>query len=358
MILFLFPIYNVAASEEVTAEDIFKSTVLKYYNDVEKLKYNQVTINDSNLDTVSKKSYNLKQFLIFKIRIIQQRRAAFNLNPRLLDFVIDFHSCIIDGQNAIIDATLTETYQYRSSDVPTMETTKFKFFLVKESIDPSQIRDLYCDDPIGELRNNGGDIGKLFIEEKQNILNEKEYENHLEEPKINFQPMSGELLSLNRSAMVNYAHEYAYKRPSLWGDFDAFGGDCTNFVSQVIYAGTGGVMDSTGDLQWYYNGYSDRSPSWTSVSSLYSYLTRNTGRGPQGKLASTTDIYYSMQVGDVIQIDFNSDGVYEHSTVIVKFQTGYPTGTLVAAHTNDVDNKLINDYSGAKRWIHLTGYER
>lgn len=158
--------------------------------------------------------------------------------------------------------------------------------------------------------------------------------------------------------MVNYAHENAYKRPSQWGNFDDYGGDCTNFVSQVIYAGTNGVMDTNGDLQWYYNGYSDRSASWIGVSSLYSYLTRNTGRGPQGELASTTTIYYSMQVGDIIQIDLNSDGVYNHGTVIVKYQAGYPTGTLVAAHTYDVDYKSINDYPGTKRWVHLTGYER
>lgn len=137
-----------------------------------------------------------------------------------------------------------------------------------------QIRELYSDDPIGVFRRKGEDLEKLFDDEKQNIYFDKKFEEGLEKPNFVIRPMAGALLSLDRNAMVNYAHNNGYKRPSQWGNFDDYGGDCTNFVSQVIHAGTNGVMDSSGDLQWFYNGYNDRAASWTSVSSLYDYLRK------------------------------------------------------------------------------------
>lgn len=351
--------YTALGLEGVAPEVDFKSTVQEYFNDVEKFKYVQTPLEESNLSTIWDRSLELKQFLKGKIKIIQQRRSAFNLNPLLLESKVEFYSCIIDGQNAVIDAVLTEIYQYSSSDIGSSESTRFKFYLTKEAlmVQP-QIREMYSDDPIGVFRRKGGDVQKLFDDEKRNILSEKKLEEVLEEPIVFMRPLSGSLLSLDRNEMVTYAHNNANTRPSQWGNFDDNGGDCTNFVSQVIYAGSNGVMDSSGDLQWYYNSYNDRAASWTSVSSLFNYLTRNTGRGPQGELATTSMFYYGMQVGDIIQIDFNSDGTFAHSTTIVRFQAGFPTGTLVAAHTSDADNKSINDYVGSKRWIHLTGYER
>lgn len=170
--------------------------------------------------------------------------------------------------------------------------------------------------------------------------------------------MSGSMNNINRSAMFTYMRNNYNKRPARWGDFDDYGGDCTNFVSQILYAGTGGVMDSSGDLKWFYKSYSDRSSSWTSVNALYNYLTRNKGRGPQGILASGTILNYSMKPGDIIQIDFQSDGTYDHSVAINSFTKGNIEATKVCAHYDNVYNKAITDYAGKKkRWIHLYGFE-
>lgn len=41
----------------------------------------------------------------------------------------------------------------------------------------------------------------------------------------------------DRNKAVAYAHKYAYSRNPNYYNFDNIGGDCTNFVSQVLAAG-------------------------------------------------------------------------------------------------------------------------
>lgn len=165
--------------------------------------------------------------------------------------------------------------------------------------------------------------------------------------------------NFNRTAMYNYARTHAYDYNENYGDFTYYGGDCTNFVSQIIKAG-GAPYDTTGNYVWYYydiytNNYSY---SWSSVNSLYYYLTGNDYIGPQGTLANTTDIQYGMMRGDVVQINTNysSDNIYEHAVAIVFYQPGSTTSTKVAAHTANAFNKPLSEYVGIKRYIKLTGY--
>lgn len=46
-------------------------------------------------------------------------------------------------------------------------------------------------------------------------------------------------LPYNRVAAVEYAQKWAFLRNPKFFNFDGLGGDCTNFVSQCIYAGSG-----------------------------------------------------------------------------------------------------------------------
>ncbi len=41
-----------------------------------------------------------------------------------------------------------------------------------------------------------------------------------------------------REKAVEYAKKWAYRRNPEYYNYDAVGGDCTNFVSQCIYAGS------------------------------------------------------------------------------------------------------------------------
>ena len=101
----------------------------------------------------------------------------------------------------------------------------------------------------------------------------------------------------NRRRAVNYAKRWAYERNPRYYDYSGIGGDCTNFVSQCLYAGSG-VMNYTPTFGWYYINANDKSPSWTGVQYLYDFLVSNTQRGVFGVEIGLEDV----SDGDVIQL--------------------------------------------------------
>ena len=91
--------------------------------------------------------------------------------------------------------------------------------------------------------------------------------------------MSLAVKSYDRRSAAAYAQRWAYFRNPDFLDFSDLGGDCTNFASQCIYAGSG-VMNFTPTYGWYYLTSSNRTASWTGVHYLYQFLTSNQGVGP------------------------------------------------------------------------------
>ena len=85
------------------------------------------------------------------------------------------------------------------------------------------------------------------------------------------------MLTYNRMTAVSYAHFWAFRRNPAYYNFDSIGGDCTNFASQVLYAGSG-VMDYRPVYGWFYRSTNDRTASWTGVEYLYNYLVRSEER--------------------------------------------------------------------------------
>ena len=81
------------------------------------------------------------------------------------------------------------------------------------------------------------------------------------------------LYPYNRQAAVAYAHRWAFRRNPRFYDYENLGGDCTNFASQCIYAGTG-IMNFTPVFGWFYISPNEKSPSWTGVPYLFDFLTR------------------------------------------------------------------------------------
>jgi hypothetical protein len=110
-----------------------------------------------------------------------------------------------------------------------------------------------------------------------------------------------------RESAVAYARRWALERNPKYHNFVGQGGDCTNFVSQCIYAGAC-QMDYRRTFGWYYASVNNRSPAWTGVPFLYRYLTRGDGvrslclGGRTGRSAAR----------DVIQLG-RADGRYYHS---------------------------------------------
>ena len=149
-----------------------------------------------------------------------------------------------------------------------------------------------------------------------------------------------------REAALQYARQWALGRNPRYLDFEKLGGDCTNYASQCIYAGSG-VMNYTPVMGWYYNSSYDRTPSWTGVSYLYNFLVGNKSVGPYAVETNQAGI----QPGDIVQLG-NKNGYY-HSPVIVAVEGGR---IFVAAHSFDAYMRPLDSYDYEKaRYLHIQG---
>ena len=161
-----------------------------------------------------------------------------------------------------------------------------------------------------------------------------------------------EIIPYDRSAAVRYARRWAYSRNPRFYDYEELGGDCTNFASQCLYAGTG-VMNYTPTFGWYYLSPNDKAPAWTGVPYFYNFLTREqVSPGPFGLRAGMRMV----MPGDFVQLRF-ANTEFGHTPVIVEVGSPPTLGSiLVAAHSQDADYRPLNSYNFQEiRFIHILG---
>ena len=159
----------------------------------------------------------------------------------------------------------------------------------------------------------------------------------------------------DRARAVEYAKKWALSRNPLFIDFTGQGGNCTNFVSQCIFAGCG-VMNFTPTFGWYYRSPSDRAPAWSGVNELFRFLTQvpdfinvNGGTGPY---ASDAIASRTVELGDVIQLQ-NAEKVFYHTLIISGFTDD---DILVCAHSNDALDRPLSTYDYTDlRILHIEG---
>ncbi len=167
---------------------------------------------------------------------------------------------------------------------------------------------------------------------------------------INIKKKGMIFMEYNRENAVAYAKKWAYGRNPKYYDFSDLGGDCTNFASQCIYAGSG-IMNYTPTYGWYYISVNNRAPAWTGVDELYRFLTTNRGAGPRAILTDLSQI----QNGDIIQLQFTDRNRFDHSPVVVDAGNRTPQSILVAAHSYDADCRPLSSYRYIKiRPLHIT----
>lgn len=150
-----------------------------------------------------------------------------------------------------------------------------------------------------------------------------------------------------RENAVAYARKYAFSQNPLFPNFAGIGGNCTNFVSQAIYAG-GCVMNYTPTFGWYYISLDERSPSWSGVDYFYNFIIENAGVGPFGRVATSDEL----EIGDVIQLARNEEGYY-HTLLVVGFDV---EDILVAAQTDNAYARPLSTYNyDYARYIKVLG---
>jgi hypothetical protein len=128
----------------------------------------------------------------------------------------------------------------------------------------------------------------------------------------------------DRLAAVQYAERWWNTHNPKFKNFDV---NCTNYVSQCLHAG-GAPM----------RGYPGRSTGWWMQNNIWSYswtvahsLTLHLGNSKTGLRAKAVGAPEVLMPGDVICYDFQGDGRFDHTTIVVaKDQANMP---LVNANT-------------------------
>ena len=160
------------------------------------------------------------------------------------------------------------------------------------------------------------------------------------------------LLPYDRSAAVAYAHRWAYGRNPDFYDYEEIGGDCTNFASQCLYAGTG-IMNFTPTYGWYYINANEKAPAWTGVEYFRNFLVRK--EISPGPVAVETDLE-AIQVGDFLQFNFRGEQ-FSHTPIVVAIdQPARPSNILLAAHSYNADFRPLSTYTFQElRCLHILG---
>ncbi len=153
-------------------------------------------------------------------------------------------------------------------------------------------------------------------------------------------------------AMAAYAKKYWSNYNPDYPNFNGqgAGGDCTNFVSQSLKAGGWKhVPGYTTDFHKWFGNNEIQSDSFIGVNE-FSWFALSSKR------VTSLPYVYQMDVGDVLQVDFNRDGSKDHSMIVTyRSPQGVP---YVSYHSTNTYNRsvasLIASYPNAYYYAYRT----
>ncbi|MCD9145087.1 amidase domain-containing protein [Streptomyces albireticuli] len=142
------------------------------------------------------------------------------------------------------------------------------------------------------------------------------------------QPKTRGTAGYNYAAMAAYAEKYWRNYNPAYRKFNDQGGDCTNFISQALRAG--GWKNDSGSATDYRNWWYDnttQTTSWVGANE-WAWFTLSSKRAVN--LANV----YQMDVGDILQMDFDRDGSKDHSMMTTyRSRAGVPYLTYHSTNT-------------------------
>ncbi|MHA7967273.1 amidase domain-containing protein [Paenibacillus sp. CAU 1782] len=194
------------------------------------------------------------------------------------------------------------------------------------------------------------DADSLLPEEGEDILSGSA-------PFLNYELMPG---FKRWKGGIPYRRELAAAYADRWWNegnpsFELFDVNCTNYVSQCIFAGNA-PMNYTGrrETGWWYKGRAGSrenwSYSWAVANAMAAYLSAARKSGLRAVTVSSAD---ELQLGDVIAYDWNGEGRFQHTTIVTAFDSaGQP---LVNANTVPSRHRYW-DYRDSYAWTSGTKY--
>ncbi|MFC0272194.1 amidase domain-containing protein [Metabacillus herbersteinensis] len=176
--------------------------------------------------------------------------------------------------------------------------------------------------------NKQNDI--FFIEEriekrkariyKNNLVEDEETENTkmFSDEQIYEEKEERSSFYYDRLAAVQYAERWWNSHNSKYKNF---GDNCTNFISQCLHAGNASMRGYPNRSSGWWMQSNDWSYSWTVANSMRLFL----GSSKTGLRAKEVSTAEELMPGDVICLDFQGDGRYDHTTIVVaKDQNNMP----------------------------------
>lgn len=220
--------------------------------------------------------------------------------------------------------------------------------------------DIYVNDLIEDAK-------KLKISIENNRTNEKDV--------VNMEQQHQEYLRNGDSiSPLSTAYSYVGERGRAYADiyatspnpcFYSAGSDCTNFVSQCIWAAYGGWtsgdsestmatnirnkkrMQSSSSMSNWFAGSGGGGTPWESVTGLWNFLNTTNSTGPRATKHNNNSIYTNIYPGDiltgqVLQVRRGSTGDYGHSVYVAGGINDSYNNIKVAQHTDNRIRSLSN----------------
>lgn len=163
----------------------------------------------------------------------------------------------------------------------------------------------------------------------------------------------------DRIGATQYARGWALSRNPKFQDYEEWGGNCTNYISQCVNAG-GIPMDPYGDnvmKEWYWYSDKKRTPSWTAAQPFFEYFTRNNNDNTNNfGVYATESNYEEMELGDIVQLI--KDGKAYHTMIItgILFDGDEVYDYLISQNTYDLLDYPLSLKVGDRRYLKIFGY--
>lgn len=170
-------------------------------------------------------------------------------------------------------------------------------------------------------------------------------EEQLQSNTDNSSKISNRIAGYNPTAAKNYAHKWAYSKNNDYNYYGSNGGDCTNFVSQCLYAGglketkpsrkPNGIMGTT---SYWYSDKPNVSTPWIRVSDFHSYWAPKV---PDANYQGDTTVSRNGNIGDVVQFRYAGTLKRWHTMIITKKDKNQ---VYLSGHTTNRKDYPISAY--------------
>ena len=294
--------------------------------------------------------------------------------------VTNYNSQVVVKETKRDEIRIINTVTFYDKWYPNIEQRIGREYTVKYSYEQGQftITDITSDDAFEKIMNNGMiDLMETLppaMDFTNRMPSDLSFQDALNSERSISQPMAVGYAYINNSLFMSYANTYATTYNSLFTSYA--GADCQNFASQCLWYGLGGVNSSaainalnhpmvtsgSNARKWYRNSTGtsvDPLNHWITVESFDDMIS-SSGSNSIGLQGSVASGYASAGVGDIIQIDWNGDGWYDHSVVVVLVH-GYAGSRTkaqiwVCGHTDNVACMQLSAIAQGVnyRTIHIT----